>query len=228
MTIDETELRLAWERAVGRSRPARRAFEAVVERHREPHRRYHGLRHVVWVVRHVTDLARHEPVADLDAVVVAACYHDVVYRPAPGDEAASADLARRELGELREPATGVAWSPERVERVAEMILATEHLADDDRDDPDGPDDPDDPGPDTAVLLDADLAVLGAPPNAYQAYVNGVRAEYSSVGPEAWRTGRRAVLEAFLARPAIYRTPDAVERWEARARANLAAELSGLT
>lgn len=219
MTIDETELRLAWERAVGRSRPARRAFDVVVERHREPHRRYHGLRHVVWVVRHVTDLARHEPVVDLDAVVVAACYHDAVYRPAPGDEAASADLARRELVELTEPA----WRHERIERVATMILATEHLAD--HGDPDGHGDPD---VDTAVLLDADLAVLGAPPNAYQAYVNGVRAEYASVGAEAWRTGRRAVLEAFLARPAIYRTPDAVERWEARARANLAAELSGLT
>ena len=261
MTIDETELRLAWERAVGRSRAARSAFESVLTRHREPHRRYHGVRHVVWVVRHVHSLATHEPVADPDAVVVAACYHDAVYTAgrdrgsttgAPAsDEAASAELARRELADLGDPA----WPVERIDRVAGMIRATAHLATDHH--VDGPahdpvahdpvlhdpvlrdpvlrDPVHDPvdGPagrpaDTDVLLDADLAVLGSPPNAYQTYVNGVRAEYSHVDASAWRMGRRAVLEAFVARPTIYRTPTAVGWWEARARANLAAELAALS
>lgn len=223
MTTEDTELRLAWEHALGRSRPARRVFEALVTRHREPHRRYHGVRHVVWVIRHVRELAGHEPVTDLDAVLVAACYHDAVYRagrdgPAgTSDEEASANLARRELTGLADPA----WPAGRIERVATMIRATEHLAE--RAGAPGHD----PGHDTMVLLDADLAVLGAPPNAYQAYVSGVRAEYDHVDGDTWRRGRRAVLEALLDRPSIYRTATAGERWEVRARANLTAELAGL-
>ena len=76
------------------------------------------------------------------------------------------------------------------------------------------------------MLDADLAVLAAEPSRYQAYARGVRAEYTHVDDAAWRTGRAAVLRAFLDRPAIYRTAP-MRNQEHRARANLAAELSGL-
>ena len=54
-------------------------------------------------------------------------------------------------------------------------------------------------PDRAVLLDADLAVLGSEPSAYQAYVTGVRVEYAHVDSEAWSVGRAAVL-AVVPRP----------------------------
>ena len=52
-----------------------------------------------------------------------------------------------------------------------------------------------------MLLDADLAVLGSEPAAYQAYVTGVRAEYGHVDDAAWATGRAAVLRGLLDRPA---------------------------
>ena len=39
------------------------------------------------------------------------------------------------------------------------------------------------------MVDADLAVLGSEPAAYQAYVTGVRAEYGQLDDEQWRTGR---------------------------------------
>ena len=78
-----------------------------------------------------------------------------------------------------------------------------------------------------MLLDADLAVLGAEPAAYQAYVTGVRAEYAHVDAAAWRTGRAAVLRDLLARRPLYATEPARARWEARAGANMAAELATL-
>ena len=59
--------------------------------------------------------------------------------------------------------------------------------------------------DTAMLLDADLAILGAEPGAYQAYVNGVRAEYAHVDDGHWRTGRSLVLQHFLDRPRLFVT-----------------------
>lgn len=190
-------------------------LDRLLARHRERHRRYHGVAHVARVVRHVGELASTEPVDDLDAVVAAAFYHDAIYEPQnPANERASARLARRDLTALAafEPAR---WIEPRVESVATMIEGTAtHL--------------DPPDLDTAVLYDADLAVLGADVAGYDAYSAGVRAEYRHVTDDDWRVGRTSVLEAFLARPAIYATDTGRERWEERARANLTSELAALS
>ncbi len=202
------ELRAAWRAAVGQGAAADGAFDDVVGRHRQAHRRYHGVRHVTWVVRHVHELAAEVAIDDAGAVTAAAFFHDAVYDPQRHDnEDQSAALAERVLGEL-------GWPPERCASVATMVRATRHH------EPSG-------HPDTDVLDDADLAVLGSDPAAYQAYVTGVRGEYAHVDGEAWRHGRAAVLEGFLARPSIYATAPARARWEARARANLTAELTTL-
>ena len=98
---DDAELRVAWTTAVGASPPDLAAFDDVVGRHREAHRRYHGVRHVTWVVRHVHELAAPSPSTDVDAIVAAAFFHDAVYDPGASDnEAQSAALAERVLAEL--------------------------------------------------------------------------------------------------------------------------------
>lgn len=191
-------------------------LDDLIARHREPHRRYHGVAHLVWIVRHVLELAVHEPVDDLGAVVAAACYHDAVYVPTDhtheaaneeANEEASARLAAADLAAL-------GWAPDRIDRVRAMITATAHHHD--------PADCD-----TAVLVDADLAVLAADPSGYDEYARGVRSEYAHVADDEWRVGRAAVLHRFLDRDRLYSTPTARERWEHRARANLAAELATL-
>lgn len=208
MSADEHELRAAWSRCFEDTRDARALFDSLLGRHRETHRHYHGVRHVTWVVRHVEALAPTEPVDDLGAVVVAAFFHDAVYDPRVSDnEAASALLADRELAAL-------GWDEPRRQRVMTMVEATAtHEVPIDID--------------TAVLLDADLAVLGSEPASYQAYVAGVRSEYAHVGADDWRTGRTQVLQSFLDRPALFATPTGRARWEVRARANLAAEVASL-
>jgi predicted metal-dependent HD superfamily phosphohydrolase len=205
----DVELRAAWQAHV---HPDADLLDRLLGRHRERHRRYHGTAHVRWVVRHVLELATVEPVDDLDAVVAAAFYHDAVYEPKhPANERASARLARRDLAALGSP---VPWDETRIGSVAAMIEGTAtHL--------------DPPDVDTAVLFDADLAVLGADVVGYDAYVTGVRAEYRHVADDDWRAGRAAVLEAFLERPAIYATDSGRRRWEARARANITGELAML-
>ena len=172
------------------------------------------------MVRHVEELAATEPVDDVGAVVVAAFFHDAVYDPRASDnESASARLADHELAAL-------GWDETRRQRVTTMVEATATHAV-----PNAPGvDPGiDPGIDldTAVLLDADLAVLGSEPASYQAYVAGVRSEYAHVSADDWRAGRTQVLQSFLDRPALYATATGRARWEARARANLAAEVASL-
>ncbi len=181
-------------------------FERLASRHRERQRRYHRLEHVEAVLGHVAELSATETVADLGVVVAAALYHDAVYEPQhPANERASARLARRDLAEL-------GWSSDRADRVAEMIEGTKtHL------------DPSDV--DTAVLFDADLAILGADSDRYRVYVDKVRDEYGHFDDAEWRSGRAAVLAGFLERPQIYATVSGRDRWEAAARSNITAELA---
>jgi len=208
MSEPDLELDVAWQRHVSTDR---RLLDGLLARHREKQRRYHTATHVAWVIRHVEELAATEPVDHLDEIVAAAFYHDAIYEPThPANERASARLARRDLATL-------GWADDAIDRVGEMIEATAHAAQP----------ADDRSGDRAILLDADLAVLGADPAAYSSYVDGVRAEYRHVDDADWRVGRAAVLETLLNRPHIFATPAGRARWEARARANLTAELAAL-
>ncbi|RKT52881.1 putative metal-dependent HD superfamily phosphohydrolase [Saccharothrix australiensis] len=177
----------------------------LVDRYAEGHRRYHDARHVLAVVRHVTDLAAHRADQERAVLVLAALAHDVVYDGEPGeDERRSAAWVGERLA-----AAGVDGR-----RVAALVLATaDHRAADEL---------------TGLLLDADLAVLAAEPDDYERYRLAVRAEYAHVPEDAWRVGRGRVLRGLLERDPLYVTPRARDRWESRAKANLAAELATLS
>lgn len=210
MTSGDLELRVAWERHIGRTAPALESFEAVVNRYREPHRSYHDVRHVRWVVRHVDELAIDHPLNDHGAVVAAAFFHDAIYAPSGADnERASADLAATTL-------RGLGWPPERTDAVTDMIVGTI----DHRWRPTT-------SVDAAVLYASDLGVLAARPAGYSDYVRNVRREYHHVDDASWVVGRAAVLRSFLERTAIYAPVLRLDEWEARARGNLAAELDSL-
>ncbi len=205
----ESRLRLQWALAVGRSIPASACLDGLISRYREPHRRYHGLAHVARVADVVDVLLGEVDVADPVAVRLSAFFHDAVYDPRSStNEADSARLARRQLPPL--DVSGAVTT-----EVARLIMLTGgHL-------PAGDDDAA-----GQVLLDADLEVLGAPPNVYATYATGVRVEYSHVDDETWRSGRAAVLRGFLARDHLFHTP-LMRRSEPRARSNLSAELAAL-
>lgn len=211
MAGNESELWPWWLRCVS---PHRDRFEALLARHREPHRRYHGVDHVAWVIRYADHLIGEGALAgatsetDLAPIVAAAFYHDAIYDPRSArNEPDSAALAEREL-------LAAGWERDAIARVVRMIIGTaNHL--------------DPPDAETAVLFDADLAVLGADPTGYRHYVDGIRFEYRHVDERAWRLGRSAVLRRFLGRDEIYSTPQGRTRWSARAIANVEAELATL-
>jgi len=207
--VVEEELRDRWAVDAGRGRSAVVALESLLARYREPYRRYHGVAHVLRVLRTIDELVPAADVTDPAAVRLAAWYHDAIYdprAPAGHNEKASAALAERELGALGQPAG-------RVAAVRRLVLVTAGHEPADADE--------------AVLCDADLAVLAADPATYTAYATGVRVEYGHVDDAAWREGRAAVLRTFLERPVLFHTP-AMAQHDAAARANLAAELATLT
>ncbi|MFD0203033.1 MULTISPECIES: HD domain-containing protein [Saccharothrix] len=196
------ELERRWHEAV-RELGGTRGPGDLADRYAEPHRGYHNGEHVLAVVRDVNLLADDRTPRERAVLTLAALVHDVIYDGVPGeDERRSAEWARERLAGLPE-----------ADEVASLVLATaEHTSDD---------------PLTCLLLDADLAILGSDPATYGRYRTAVRAEYAHVPDDAWRVGRAKVLRSLAARDPLYATPRARARWEARARANLAAELSSL-
>jgi predicted metal-dependent HD superfamily phosphohydrolase len=184
-------------------------FDVLIASYVAPERYYHNLEHLSEMFRVVERLCAQ--VEDPDALHLAVWFHDSVYDSrAKDNERRSGELAVDLLGPIGVPAS-------TIERVVSMIWATAHTSDA------GP-----PAlPDTRVLLDADLAILGAPEERYARYASDIRKEYAWVPEPDYRTGRTAVLERFLAQPRIYHTQIMFEEGDARARANLRAEIASL-
>ncbi len=188
--------------------PPHRYATDLLARWSEPQRRYHTLDHLTAVLDHIDVLEEYAD--DPDVVRLAAWFHDAVYLPERStNEERSARLAERALLEGGVPAP-------QVREVARLVrLTVTH----------------DPAPgdtDGAVLCDADLAVLAAPPDAYDRYTRAVREEYAFVPDDAFRAGRAAVLRQLLDLPQLFRTPHGEREWEAPARRNIGAELERLT
>jgi predicted metal-dependent HD superfamily phosphohydrolase len=178
-----------------------RTFEEVRAHYAGPDRFYHTLDHVQNVLHTVESLgsyARH-----LSAVKLAAWLHDVIYDGRASDnEERSADYAERLCQQLSIPEGRL---------IAALIRKTKtHDADGDAD--------------AQVLIDADLALLGASESAYRIYAEQIRQEYAWVSEPEYRMGRRQILERFLTRPKIFHF---LSHLEVAARRNIAAEIAHL-
>ena len=185
-------------------------FDVLVAAYSAPDRHYHNLEHLAEMFRVAARLTLITD--DPSAVQLAVWFHDAVYDPRAADnEARSADLAATLLGPVGVPRS-------ELERVARLIHATAHLA---TDRPPG-------DRETAILLDADLAILGAAPERYARYAGAIRQEYAWVPEAEYRAGRARVLDRFLARSRIFWTDLAYQEGEQQARANLSAERASLT
>lgn len=166
-------------------------------------RGYHDLLHLCEVLAHVEDLMDVDDPAR-EAVLVAAWFHDAVYDGGSDDEERSARLAEDTLDD-----------PVLSREVARLVrlTASHRPADDDHA--------------GRVLCDADLAILAAGPERYASYVAGVRAEHAHVPDRDFAAGRAAVLRDLIAKPALFHSASAHERWEQRARDNVERELDTL-
>jgi len=182
------------------------AFDQLVQAYVQAHRHYHTLEHIGEMLKITSKLGRGLPhPIELNLAV---WYHDVVYDPrSKTNEEDSAAMAEEQLALL-----GIEAHQRAI--VKELILVTKHdavssskLAEAD------------------VLIDADLAILGASEQRYARYAADIRKEYHWVPEAEYRAGRRAVLEGFLKRPAIYRTAWLLAEGEERARANITVEIA---
>jgi len=185
----------------------RDTFGALVAAYGERHRRYHTGEHLDACLAQLDRCAHradhpHE-------IELALWFHDAVYRPFASDnEQKSAAWASSFMGANAAPADATA-------RVHALIMATRH----------------DAPPQThdeSLLIDIDLSILGAAPDAYAAFEAAVRQEYAFVPGFVFRRKRAELLRRFLQRPSIFRNEPFASELEARARENMAAAIARLS
>ena len=181
-------------------------YDALLAAYSQKHRHYHTVKHIEHCLREL-DSTR-QLAGEPAEVELALWFHDAVYETrSSNNEERSADWACELLNRH-----GV--DPARVARVRAHILATRHEA---------------PAtvPDSQLLVDIDLSILGADEVTYAEFEKDVRQEYRWVPSILFRRKRAEILESFLARPQIYQTEPFQARLEQPARRNLTAAISGL-
>jgi predicted metal-dependent HD superfamily phosphohydrolase len=199
--VDTAALRASWSeawRALGASADDALLAE-LLARYGEAQRAYHTLQHLGECLVH---LARERDGAERPAeVALALWFHDAIYDVQRHDnEARSADWARQ-------AALRAGLAPEVAERLHALVMATRH-------------DVQPVGADARLLVDIDLAILGATPARFAEYERQIRIEYAHVPPAVFEPRRRQILGGFLARDPLYLTAPMRTRLEAAARANL--------
>jgi predicted metal-dependent HD superfamily phosphohydrolase len=180
---------------------ADRMFDDISQQYAGSGRFYHTLDHVASVLEAVENLD--SLAKNLNAVKLAAWLHDLIYDSRASDnEERSAAYTERLCEQLSIPEGRI---------VSSLILKTKtHDAGDD--------------PDAQVLLDADLAILGAAEPIYRDYAERIRQEYAWVPEPDYFKGRRRVLENLLSRPKVFHF---LSELEGPARRNIAAEIRRL-
>lgn len=178
----------------------------IVSRWDESHRHYHSLQHLrecLALFEECRAQATHP-----GEVALALWFHDAVYETREHDnEERSAAWAARAL--IDAGAAG-----DVAARVQAMIVATRH---------DGAT----ASADARLVVDIDLAILGAAPERFAEYELQIRDEYAHVPEPVFRAKRAEILRGFQAREPLFATPEFAARFEVAAKTNLAAAVTSL-
>lgn len=179
-------------------------LDALLTRYAEPHRKYHATEHLDACLAHFDNLrAQAEHPGE---VALGLWFHDAIYDiGVPGNEVRSADWARASL-------LAAGADPAVAQRVHALVMVTCH----------------DVAPQTRdqqILLDVDLAILGAPSPVFDRYEQQIRAEHAHVPEAAFCARRWPILQQFLDRPHLYHTAQFRAAREAQARSNLERSIS---
>ena len=189
------------------ARPDDSTYARLSAAYAERHRAYHTERHIdecLALFDEVRGLAA-EPVE----VECALWFHDAIYEPmSSNNESRSADWAGEFL--QNHGVTSI-----RIEGVRRHVLATRHVNSVQADD-------------SGLVVDIDLAILGSVPKRYAEFERDVRREYRWVPGVVYRRKRAQILMSFLDRPRIYHFEPLADRFEARARRNIAGAVRTLT
>lgn len=167
-------------------------------------RHYHNLDHLENMLTELE--AVKSKIKNLDTVVFAIFYHDIIYKaPKSDNEHQSALLFQKRIGNSTFKNIEACMHQIKATKKHELSLCN----------------------DTNILLDIDLSILGQSTATYEKYCENIRKEYQIYPNFRYRKGRKNVLESILMLPSIYKTDYFIQKYEIKARENLRLELLGL-
>lgn len=187
---------------------AEELFKKIAEEYQAETREYHNFEHIEKMLAFLQ--MYEQEINDGMGIKLAAYFHDIVYdTKAKDNEEQSAQYAQNYLTRLGIP-------EDVVSHILALIRATikHEVIENDTD--------------SAIFLDADLAILGSSEEYYDKYAAKIRKEYSWVPDDQYRIGRKNILQGFLNRPKIYFTERAGKELEQQARANIEREIVRLS
>ena len=203
------DLQRSWKRAwqgLGAGDDGASVSAALLAAYDEPQRSYHTLQHLHECID------RFETCTDLTVrpaeIEIALWFHDAVY------DVFRADNERRSAEWARDATVASGVPAEVAERIAALVLATKHST------------AMPASVDEQLLVDIDLAILGANRKRFAEYERQIRREYAHVLEPVFQAKRRALLAGFMARERLYGTPRLHDELEERARANLSLAIAG--
>ncbi|NTW30878.1 MAG: hypothetical protein HGA33_06355 [Candidatus Moranbacteria bacterium] len=199
----------SWFDRVGALGDWRDAYREIEDAYRTPPRSYHSFHgHVAFCIQELYTIPK-GIVERIDEVELALTLHDSRMNFIGKDnESRSASFATDLCGRM-------GLSMPLTERVLRHIISTDHSG--------SPDDPD-----SRLVVDIDLAVLGQDEAAFNEYERAIREEYGFIPEDIYRKRRVEVLRRFLERPSVFLSGHFKERYEKPARTNLETSIERLS
>jgi len=185
---------------------AQPVYEKLVSCYNSPERHYHTLEHVYWGLRRARELAEAEryPDENMLSVYWAMWFHDICMSFDPTNAAKDEELsASMAVVAAQRAGLSVIFQAD----VYRLVMATAHLKAPVR-------------RDEAILIDADLSMLGADEEDFKQYEANIRKEWAHVADADFYRGRELVLQRFACMPRIFTTDSAHRSWEKQARKNI--------
>lgn len=180
-------------------------FIKLVNHYSQAHRHYHTLQHLEECFSYF-DLVKEQATMPA-AIEMALWLHDVIYDvKSPNNEQNSASWAVTCLQQLK-------LEQQYIDKIYQLIMVTAHQAAAKTQD-------------EKIMVDVDLAILGAKPQRFAEYQQQIRKEYSWVPYFLYKIKRKAILKSFLERPVIYQTATLHNLLEKSARVNLTKAVKG--
>lgn len=179
--------------------PSTEVYDALHAAYSEKRRFYHTVDHIDAMLTHfdgVKHIAKRPEELEL-----AIWFHDAIYKSlSKTNELDSANWAQAFLASHGYGEAGI-------ERVHNLIMATLHNGSV-------------KSHDEQLIVDIDLAILGAPPAVYDQFERNVRKEYRLVPWFIYRKKRKELLQSFLSSASIYNLDPFKEKYESAARYNI--------
>lgn len=179
-------------------------FNELIEHYDGKGRFYHTSNHIYYMLNKF-DLLKSDCLDEV-SLLFSIWYHDLIYHSkAKDNEERSAEIAVEKL-------TNFGLKSLTIQQVNSLILTTKkHYPIVDI-------------PDSKILLDLDLSILGVPPEDYQTYKDNIRKEYAWVPGFLYKKNRKKILLNFLERERLYFTETMFEKYEHQARENIKKEI----